>query len=120
MPPRPMSADSHLDLVCLPPDTFVSRMDPSWGDRISRVVERDGARVWVAGETVLSPWVASGQARPSDPELRRADQARDDCPHRDGTWPFSQKAIEEQCHGIDESVARKMLWENVRRLYRIE
>ena len=42
-----------------------------------------------------------------------------DYPHRDGTWPFSQKAIEEQFRGIDESVKRKMLWENVRRVYRI-
>jgi predicted TIM-barrel fold metal-dependent hydrolase len=42
-----------------------------------------------------------------------------DYPHRDGTWPFSQKAIDEQFRGIDESIKRKMLWENVRRVYRI-
>jgi predicted TIM-barrel fold metal-dependent hydrolase len=43
-----------------------------------------------------------------------------DYPHRDGTWPFSRKAIEEQFRGIDESVQRRMLWDNVRRVYRID
>jgi len=42
-----------------------------------------------------------------------------DYPHRDGTWPFSQKAIDEQFRGIDETIKRKMLWDNVRDLYRI-
>jgi predicted TIM-barrel fold metal-dependent hydrolase len=42
-----------------------------------------------------------------------------DYPHRDGTWPFSQKAIEEQFRGIDDGIKRKMLWDNVRRVYRI-
>jgi predicted TIM-barrel fold metal-dependent hydrolase len=43
-----------------------------------------------------------------------------DYPHRDGTWPFSQKAIEEQFRGIAPAVQRQVLWENVRRVYRIE
>jgi uncharacterized protein len=43
-----------------------------------------------------------------------------DYPHRDGTWPFSQKAIDEQFRGVDENIKRKMLWDNVRRVYRIE
>ena len=43
-----------------------------------------------------------------------------DYPHRDGTWPFSQKAIAEQFARIAPEVRRKMLWENVRRVYRIE
>jgi predicted TIM-barrel fold metal-dependent hydrolase len=42
-----------------------------------------------------------------------------DYPHRDGTWPFSQKAIEDQFRSVDEAIARKMLWDNVRRVYRI-
>jgi predicted TIM-barrel fold metal-dependent hydrolase len=42
-----------------------------------------------------------------------------DYPHRDGTWPFSAKAIEEQFRGVDPAVRQKMLWENVRRVYRI-
>ncbi len=43
-----------------------------------------------------------------------------DYPHRDGTWPFSQKAIEEQFRGVDPAIQRKMLWENVRRVYRLD
>jgi predicted TIM-barrel fold metal-dependent hydrolase len=43
-----------------------------------------------------------------------------DYPHRDGTWPFSQKAIAEQFARIDPAIQRKMLWENVRRVYRID
>ncbi len=40
-----------------------------------------------------------------------------DYPHRDGTWPHSQEAIEEQFAGIDAATQRKMLWENVSKLY---
>jgi len=43
-----------------------------------------------------------------------------DYPHRDGTWPFSRKAIEEQFRGIDPKIQEKMLWDNVRRVYRID
>ena len=43
-----------------------------------------------------------------------------DYPHRDGTWPFSQKAIEEQFRGVDAAVQRKMVWENVRHVYRLD
>ncbi|HYB40761.1 MAG TPA: amidohydrolase family protein [Candidatus Methylomirabilis sp.] len=42
-----------------------------------------------------------------------------DYPHRDGTWPFSQKVIEEQFRGIDPSIAGRMLWDNARRVYRL-
>ena len=93
-----MSADCHMDLFYLPPDAFTSRMDADrWGDRIPRVVERDGAKVWVSEGAVLSPWgvygpgvtagkrgrllvqegFAAGRARASDPVQRRADQERD-------------------------------------------
>jgi predicted TIM-barrel fold metal-dependent hydrolase len=97
MTTKVMSADSHMDLFYLPPDTFQARMDARWGARIPRVVERAGAKGWVSGDDWLSPWgvygpgvtggkrgrilvqegFASGQARPSDPALRRADQERD-------------------------------------------
>ncbi len=40
-----------------------------------------------------------------------------DYPHRDGTWPESQAAIEAQFRGVDENLKRKMLWENVSKLY---
>src|SRR5262245_33772764 len=93
-----MSADCHMDLFYLPQDAFTSRMDRArWGDRIPRVVEKDGRQVWVSGDAVLSPWgvygpgvsagkrghilvqegFAEGRARASDPVQRRADQERD-------------------------------------------
>jgi predicted TIM-barrel fold metal-dependent hydrolase len=95
---RVMSADSHMDLLYLPPDTFTSRMDPAWGARIPRVADRDGKRMWVSGDDVLAPYATYGpgvtggrrgrvlaqagfasgtQTRPSDPAQRREDQERD-------------------------------------------
>jgi uncharacterized protein len=93
-----MSADSHMDLLYLPPDTFTSRMDPAWGERIPRVADRDGKRLWVSGDDVLAPYATYGpgvtggrrgrvlaeagfasgkQTRPSEPAQRREDQERD-------------------------------------------
>jgi uncharacterized protein len=95
---RAMSADSHLDLIYLPPDTFTARMDGRFGDRIPRVVERDGRQVWVSAGSVLGPYATYGpgvtggkrgrilaeagfasgkQTRPSNPGQRREDQERD-------------------------------------------
>jgi len=95
---RVMSADSHMDLIYLPPDTFTARMPARWGDRVPRVAERDGLKVWISGDDVLGPYgvygpgvtggkrgrilaeagFASGkQTRPSDPTQRREDQERD-------------------------------------------
>src|SRR5438445_11998476 len=55
-----MSADSHMDLIFLPPDTFTSRMPAAWRDRAPQVVEREGRKVWVSGNAVLVPWGVSG------------------------------------------------------------
>ena len=95
---RVMSADSHMDLIYLPQDTFTSRMSSAWRDRAPRVVERDGRNVWISGDAVLGPWgvygpgvtggrrgrilaeagFASGkQTRPSNPLERCQDQERD-------------------------------------------
>jgi predicted TIM-barrel fold metal-dependent hydrolase len=95
---RAMSADSHMDLIYLPPETFVSRMDPAFGDRIPRVADKDGRKVWVSGQAVLGPYATYGpgvtggrrgrvlaeagfatgtQTRPSHPEQRSQDQERD-------------------------------------------
>jgi predicted TIM-barrel fold metal-dependent hydrolase len=95
---RAMSADSHMDLIYLPPDTFTSRMDPAFGDRIPRVVDQDGRKMWVSGPGVLGPYATYGpgvtggrrgrvlaeagfatgtQTRPSHPRQRREDQERD-------------------------------------------
>jgi predicted TIM-barrel fold metal-dependent hydrolase len=43
-----------------------------------------------------------------------------DYPHRDGTWPHSQAAIDEQFTGIDPVIRHKMLWENVSKLYGLD
>lgn len=93
-----MSADSHMDLIYLPPDAFTSRMPAHWGQRVPHLEDRDGKRFWVSGEDVLGPWgvygpgvtggkrgrilaeagFASGQkTRPSNPAERREDQERD-------------------------------------------
>src|SRR5213594_3172187 len=57
---RVMSADSHMDLIYLPPDTFTARMPSTWRDRAPQVVERDGRKVWVSGNAVLGPWGVYG------------------------------------------------------------
>jgi predicted TIM-barrel fold metal-dependent hydrolase len=93
-----MSADCHMDVFYLPPDTFTSRMDAArWGDGIPRVVEGNGGKIWVSNDRMLSVWgvygpgigagkrgrilvqegFAAGRARASDPVQRRADQERD-------------------------------------------
>ena len=98
MPLNVMSADSHMDLIYLPPDTFRSRMSGKFHERAPHVVERDGKKVWVSGDDVLGPYgvygpgvtggkrgrilaeagFASGrQTRPSDLAQRREDQERD-------------------------------------------
>ena len=40
-----------------------------------------------------------------------------DYPHPDGTWPFSQQAIEEQFAGHDAATRRQILSDNARTLY---
>jgi len=60
MATKVMSADSHMDLIYLPPDTFASRMPASWGARVPHVTERDGGRVWVSGDDVLAPYGVYG------------------------------------------------------------
>ena len=95
---RVMSADSHMDLIYLPPDTFTSRMPARSREAAPRVVEHEGHKVWVSRDNVLGPYgvygpgvtggrrgrilaeagFASGtQTRPSNPVERRQDQERD-------------------------------------------
>ncbi len=42
---RVMSADSHLDFIYLPPDTFMSHMDRKWGDAVPYAVDGPGVTV---------------------------------------------------------------------------
>ncbi len=43
-----------------------------------------------------------------------------DFPHSDSTWPDSRRVIEKNLAGIPEVVARKVVYENVAKLYGIE
>ncbi len=45
-----VSADSHLDLSYLPPDTFTSRVPKEWRERVPRTIDDANGRQWVAGE----------------------------------------------------------------------
>jgi len=48
-----ISADSHMDLTFLPPDTLISRVPAQFRERASRVVDRDGAKYWMSGDDEL-------------------------------------------------------------------
>ena len=93
-----MSADCHIDITYLPADTFTSRMDSSWGERIPHVVEGNGQNLWMSGEDSMGPWAyygpgvtggkrgrilveegfaAGDQLRPSNPAQRMEDMQRD-------------------------------------------
>ncbi len=92
------SADSHMDLTYLPPDTFTSRVPARWRDRVPRVEDSSEGKVWKSGDLVLSRfgWYGPGMTagmrgkilveagfasghytRPANPALRRQDQERD-------------------------------------------
>ena len=43
-----------------------------------------------------------------------------DFPHTDSTWPHSREVIEKDFEGIPESVTRKIVFENAKKLYRME
>ncbi len=43
-----ISADGHIDLPCMPANIFVENASAALRDRMPRVVELDGARVWQA------------------------------------------------------------------------
>jgi len=43
-----------------------------------------------------------------------------DFPHSDSTWPRSREVIKHDFAGLPEEVARKMLWENTAKLYRLD
>jgi predicted TIM-barrel fold metal-dependent hydrolase len=40
-----------------------------------------------------------------------------DYPHFGSTWPFSQRIVEENCHGLPPDVVRKLARDNVNQLY---
>ena len=98
MAQKVMSADCHMDITYLPADTFTSRMDSAWGDRIPHVEDVDGQPTWVSGPDRMGafayygPGVAGGkrgrilveegfasgdELRPSNPDQRQEDMRRD-------------------------------------------
>ncbi|MEE8558483.1 MAG: amidohydrolase family protein [Myxococcota bacterium] len=102
-----ISADGHIDLPCLPEHLFVEGAPEALKERMPRVIEKGGERVWVSSrgqrlglaggmgsagreyvpgeihradrmaETGLYEDQRRGILRPSVPELRIADQERD-------------------------------------------
>jgi hypothetical protein len=42
-----------------------------------------------------------------------------DYPHGGATWPNSKEIVAAQLAGLDETLARKLTWENAARFYRI-
>ncbi|MCL0102283.1 amidohydrolase [Dehalococcoidia bacterium] len=94
-----VSADSHLDLGYLPPDTFTSRVSTRWQDKVPRVKATPDGALWVAGKdgehklgglgggvpkrrnlrnlrmTEVGFW--DNARRPYDTNLRLADQEMD-------------------------------------------
>jgi len=85
------SCDDHLDFGAVPPDLFETRLPANLRERGPRVVERDGARVWVADDRVIGTsgsnptYSAIARAgiddpdgsRASDPKRRLEDMDRD-------------------------------------------
>ena len=43
-----------------------------------------------------------------------------DFPHADSTFPESRKVVDENFAGVPAEVTRKIVYENARRLYRME
>ena len=87
-----ISADGHLDLFFLPPDTFTSRTIARLKDKVPKVVDIDGIPTWVGNGAVMGAyrgWMGRGgltghrgkrmmdvgwePTHPSDPKLRLKD-----------------------------------------------
>ena len=87
-----ISADGHLDLFYLPPDTFTSRTSVRLKDKVPQVVNIDGIPTWVGDGAVMGAyrgWMGRGgltghrgkrmmeagwePTHPSDPKLRLKD-----------------------------------------------
>ena len=67
-----ISADSHIDIVWLPDDLFVSEAPASLKDKMPRAVETNDGKIWVADGARLG-WVGAaaldGEYRPYEPRL---------------------------------------------------
>ncbi|MFQ5934625.1 MAG: amidohydrolase family protein [Dehalococcoidia bacterium] len=97
---RIISADCHLDMNWLPPDTFTARAPASMKDRVPHVEETsEGIKYWFVkgkqmwgsrvgwygpgvnggkrGELLVKEGFTKGDLRCSDYQMRKADQVRD-------------------------------------------
>jgi predicted TIM-barrel fold metal-dependent hydrolase len=61
------SCDDHLDLRAVPPDLWQSRLPNDQRERGPRVVDRDGQKVWLCEDRVLS-----GSGRPANSALAKS------------------------------------------------
>ena len=87
-----VSADGHLDLFYLPPDTFTARAPARLKDKVPKVVEVDGIPTWTGDGALMGKyrgWMGRGElngyrgrrmqetgwdpTHPSDPKLRLKD-----------------------------------------------
>ena len=92
MDKKVISADGHLDLFFLPPDTFTARTIDRLKDKVPKVVNIDGIPSWVGDGAVMGTyrgWMGRGEltghrgkrmmeagwepTHPSDPKLRVKD-----------------------------------------------
>jgi uncharacterized protein len=92
MDKKVISADGHLDLFFLPPDTFTARTTDRLKDKVPKVVNIDGIPSWVGDGAVMGTyrgWMGRGEltghrgkrmmevgwepTHPSDPKLRVKD-----------------------------------------------
>jgi len=68
-----ISADGHMDLFYLPPDTFTSRVPARFKDKAPRVVEIDGKPMWVGDGAIMGgyqAWMGRGMATKSETSYR--------------------------------------------------
>jgi predicted TIM-barrel fold metal-dependent hydrolase len=92
MDKKVISADGHLDLFFLPPDTFTARTTARLKDKVPKVVNIDGIPSWVGDGAIMGTyrgWMGRGEltghrgkrmmeagwepTHPSDPKLRVKD-----------------------------------------------
>ena len=85
-----ISADCHLDFWYLPGDLFYSEAPAAWKERMPRVENTDSGRAWVHN------------------------------PHPDGTWPDSQRFLDQELACLSDRVRRKVTHDNAAKLYGLQ
>jgi uncharacterized protein len=104
-----ISADTHMDLGWLPPDTFTSRMSTTWGDRIPRVTSTPDGPRWVSGDIELSGVAGVGSSgRPyTKGRWKRADRMAETELYQDGNLRPAHphyRLLDQDRDGVDAEV----------------